>query len=97
MSGASVPNGDAQSECSRFALINMATIKPVPDNPAARKVMCDLPKCVERRKGRGQQNGRFMFSYEFSAGAITVTVPCPECGGTHSVMIAIPKEALPAV
>jgi hypothetical protein len=75
----------------------MAGIKSAPDNAAVHKVTCDLPKCLERRKGRGQQNGRFMFSYEFGAGTVTVQVPCPECGGTHSVMIAIPPEALPVV
>lgn len=72
----------------------MATIKPAPDNASVQKVTCDMPKCVERRKGRGQQNGRFMFSFEFKPGTVTIQAPCPECGGTHAVMIAIPKEAL---
>jgi hypothetical protein len=75
----------------------MATIKADLSDPQLKKVTCDIPRCMDRRRARHQEHGRFIMSYTFEPGTITIHALCPECGGTHSMQVAIPKEAFPAL
>jgi len=56
-----------------------------------RKV-CTVPRCLEIRKARGQENGRFLFAYRWTQDSIIIDTICSECGTVHSVEIVIPKK-----
>ncbi|MBN1954286.1 MAG: hypothetical protein JW900_04460 [Anaerolineae bacterium] len=64
----------------------MATIRQ--DGPE-RRITCDVPECRRRRERRGQENGRFLLSLRCDGETVTVTVVCPECGGTHTVTVPV--------
>jgi hypothetical protein len=72
----------------------MANIQTDPQVAARRKVTCDVPRCQDARKARGQQNGRWLMTVEFDGcQAVTITTMCKECGGTHSVTLEIPRPS----
>ena len=54
------------------------------------RVSCDIPRCVDKRLARGQDNGRFLFTLDFGESTVTVTIQCPECGATHTVTQSLP-------
>ncbi len=76
----------------------MAKIQTDPQAALRKKVTCDIPRCAEARKSRGQDNGRWLMSVEFGCdgagvpGTVTITTMCKECGGTHSVTLEIPRK-----
>ena len=56
------------------------------------RITCDVPACCKRRARRGQEDGRFLLLMRWEKEMVTVTVNCPECGGTHSVTVPIPEN-----
>ncbi len=54
------------------------------------RVLCDVPRCLQERAARGQENGRFILSYEWTPEGIVLTLNCPECGGTHTLVLSMP-------
>jgi len=52
---------------------------------------CTVPRCLERRRKRGQTNGQFLFAYRWTERGIIIELPCPECGTNHQIEIAKPE------
>ena len=52
---------------------------------------CTVPRCLERRRKRGQESGQFLFAYHWTDHSIVIELPCPECGTNHQIEIAKPE------
>lgn len=58
-----------------------------------RRITCDRPACCRGRHDRGQRDGRFLASVTGGDSLMpSLTVVCPECGGTHTVPLAMLVE-----
>ena len=69
----------------------MAAVQATDDG---NRVTCDLPACKAERRGRGQENGRWLFNVAFANGTVAVTTRCHECGGVHTVVFPVPHEGV---
>lgn len=54
--------------------------------------VCTVPRCLEARRARGQENGRFLLAYRWTKTSIIIDTICSECGTVHSVEIVIPSK-----
>ena len=59
---------------------------------SSERKVCTVPRCLETREARGQENGRFLFAYRWTETSIIIDTICSECGTVHSVEIVIPKK-----
>lgn len=49
---------------------------------ATRKT-CEIPRCLKKRRARGQLNEQFLFSYVWTKTGIIIELPCPGCKTNH--------------
>ena len=62
------------------------------EQSGGQRITCDVPACVRKRNERDQDNGRFLVKLSWGKATLSLTVCCPECGGTHTIILPIPIE-----